>query len=116
MNDSTIKALVAAGLLLQAAAVALGFTAAGWRWPIAVATAAIALGVLGVQIADAPPRDAVGRGIALFSVAALAAAAWHAASASPYAAWTARVFFGVEALGQILIALFFLFFRMNRLW
>lgn len=116
MNDSTIKALAAAGLLLQAAAVGLGFTSAGWRWPIAAATAAVALGVLGVQLADAPPRDTVGRGIALFAVAAIAAAAWHAASVSASAAWTARIFFGLEALGQILIVLFFLFFRMNRLW
>jgi hypothetical protein len=39
MNDSTIKVLVSVGLLLQAAAVALGFTSAGWRWPLVAATA-----------------------------------------------------------------------------
>jgi hypothetical protein len=116
MNDSTIKILVSVGLLLQAAAVALGFTSVGWRWPLIAATAAVALGILAVRFIDSPTVDGLGLAVIAFSVAALGAAAWHGASPSPAAAWTARILFGVEALGQLAILLFLLLFRMDRLW
>ena len=116
MNDSTIKALVIVGLLLQAAAVALGFTSVGWRWPLAAATAAVALGILAVRFIDSPTVDGLGLALIAFSVAALGAAAWHGVTPSPVAAWMARILFGVEALGQLAILLFLLLFRMDRLW
>jgi hypothetical protein len=116
MNDSTIKVLVSVGLLLQAAAVALGFTSAGWRWPLVAATAAVALGILAVRFIDSPTVDGLGLAVIGFSVAALGASAWHGASLSPVAAWMARFLFGVEALGQLLLLAFLLFFRLNRLW
>jgi len=50
------------------------------------------------------------------AVALGGAAAWQAASPSPVAAWTARIFFGVEAPVQLLLLAFLLFFRLNRLW
>ena len=116
MNDATIKALVSVGLLVQAAAVALGFTSVGWRWPLAAATAAVALGILAVRFIDLPTVDGLGLAVIAFSLAALGAAAWHAASLSPAAAWMTRILFGVEALGLLLLLAFLLFFRMNRLW
>jgi hypothetical protein len=116
MNDSTIKVLVSVGLLLQAAAIALGFTSIGWRWPLSAATAAVALGILAVRFIDSPSVDGLGLAVISFSVAALGAAAWHAASTSPAAAWMARILFGVEALLLLAILLFLLLFRMNRLW
>ncbi|HUR37999.1 MAG TPA: hypothetical protein VM222_00815 [Planctomycetota bacterium] len=116
MNDSAIKALVSVALLLQAAAVALGFTSVGWRWPVAAATAAVGLGILAVRVIDSPTVDGLGLAVIAFSVAALGAAAWHAASPSPVAAGMARILFGLEALGLLAILLFLLLFRMNRLW
>src|SRR3954471_1667167 len=116
MNDSTIKVLVSVGLLLQAAGVALGFSALGWRWPLVAATAAVALGILAVRFIDSPTVDGLGLAVIAFSLAALGAAAWHGASPSPVAAWMARLFFGAEALGQLLLLAFLLFFRLNRLW
>ena len=116
MNDATIKVLVSVGLLVQAAAVALGFTTVGWRWPLAAATAAVALGILAVRFIDSPAVDGLGLAVIAFSLAALGAAAWHAASTSPVAAWMTRILFGAEALGLLAILLFLLLFRMNRLW
>jgi len=116
VSDSTIKALVSVGLLVQAVAVALGFTAMGWRWPLAAATAAVALGILAVRLIDSPAVDGLGLAVIAFSVAALGAASWHAASPSPVAAWMTRILFGAEALGLLLLLAFLLFFRMNRLW
>lgn len=116
MNDATIKILVSVGLLVQATAVALGFTTVGWRWPLAAATAAVGLGILAVRLIDSPKVDGLGLAVIAFSLAALGAAAWHAASPSPVAAWMTRILFGAEALGLILLLAFLLLFRMNRLW
>ncbi len=116
MNDSTIKALVGAGLLLQAAAVALGFTSLGWRWPLVAATALIALGMLAVRAMESSAVDPPGMILIGFSIGALGAAAWHAASLSPAAAWTLRAAFGLEALALLALLAFLLLFRLNRLW
>lgn len=116
MTDLTVKLLVGAGLAVQGVAIALGFTSLGWRWPISGATAAVGLGILVIQAAAAPPRDSLGRGLAVFAALALASAASHAASASPIAAWAARIFFGIEMLGLFALLVFLLTFRLKRLW
>src|SRR4051812_39179626 len=111
MNDDSVKILVTAGLLVQIAAIGLGFSAVGWRWPITGATAIVALGILAVMLGWERPNDALSRAVFAAALLALAAAAGHAASPSPAAAWIARGAFGIEALFQILIALFLIFFK-----
>jgi hypothetical protein len=116
MNDDSIKILVTTGLLVQAAAIGLGFSSVGWRWPVAGATAIVALGILTVMLGWEPPDDPLKRTVFAAALLALAAAVGHAASPAPAAAWIARAAFGVEALFQILIALFMFFFKMDRLF
>jgi len=116
MTDSTIKALVAAGLLLQAAALALGFTSLGWRWPLVAVTALIAAGILALSATPVASSDSFERTLMGFSLAAIGAAVWHAASASPAAAWTLRTAFGLEALILTALLAFLLLFRLTRLW
>lgn len=116
LTDSSIKVLLAVGLTVQVAAVALGFTSAGWRWPISAATGIVAAGLLAVMLACSPPNDGLSRGIFAAAALALAAGIAHASTPAPAAAWLARIAFGVEALFQVLLVLFFLFFKLNRLW
>ncbi|HZE97804.1 MAG TPA: hypothetical protein VE981_12320 [Planctomycetota bacterium] len=112
MNDASMKAVLGAGLLAQAAAVAAGFTSAGWHWPIAGATAAVGLGILVVLGIEKSLDDALGRGVARGAGLAMGAAAGQASSASPAAAWITRTFFGVEFLFQLALLLF----HLKRLW
>lgn len=112
LNDNDIKFLVLAGLFLQACAIAAGFTSAGWRWPLAGATAAIALGIALIV----KPNDAVTYGVLAAALSALAAGATHLATPHPAAAWTVRIAFGIEALFLTLLLLFMLFFKMDRLF
>lgn len=112
LGDNDVRLMVITGLLLQAGAVAAGFTTAGWRWPLAGVTMAVALVVLFMTRPNDPFQQAV------FAIAflSLAAGAGHLASPAPWAAWSARIAFGIEALFQILILLFLLFFKMGRLF
>lgn len=112
MSDRSVKALVIAGLLAQAAAVGLGFTAAGWRWPLAGVTALIAAVIAGT----AKWGDDLGSWLVGFAVVAIAASAWHALSPSPVSVWLLWGAFGLEALLQAAILLFLLTFKMKRLW
>jgi len=112
LGDNEIKAMVIAGLLLQAGAVAAGFTNVGWRWPLAGATVAIALVVLFMT----RPNDTFTQCVFGIAFLSLAAGAGHLASPAPWAAWSARVAFGIEALFQILLLLFLLFFKLGRLF
>ena len=105
MGDREIKILAIAGLLVQAAAVGLGFTALGWRWPLIAAAVAVALGML------LPTRRT-------WWIAAIAVpiAAWHGMSDAPAAAWALRIVFTLEGLLQLAVLVFLLTFRMTRLW
>ena len=112
MSDRSVKALLIAGLLAQAAAVGLGFTSLGWRWPLAAASAGIAVG-----IAIAARRgDALGFALTGFAALAFAVSVWYAVSPAPVASWLLWFVFALEALGQGLLLLFLLTFRMKRLW
>ena len=116
LGDREIKFLTWAGLAIQAIAFGLGFTALGWRWPIASATIAVAAGIAGVIVYDGVKFEGVKFGVLLASFAMLAAGIFHAASSMPAAAWAARISFGVEFLLLVVVALFFVLFKMDRLW
>lgn len=116
MTDALMKGLVGAGLLVQGAAFAVGFFSLGWRWPIAAATAVVAIGILVVQAIDGRIDDGLTRGIALFAVLGIASGVASACTLHPAAAWAARVFFGLEFLGQLALLLFLLLFKITRLW
>ena len=104
-KDNQVKALVAAGLLVQAGAVGLWFTALGWRWPLIAAAVAVALG------ASLLTRKTWG-----FAAAAILVAGWHGMSDAPAAAWALRIVFALEALAQLALAIFLMTFRLTRLW
>ena len=116
MGDREIKFLTASGLALQAIAIGLGFTSLGWRWPVASATIAVAAGIAGVILLDGGKIDGVQLVVFVSTLAALAAGVWHAASAAPAAAWTARIAFGLETVLLLFVASIFLFFKLDRLW
>lgn len=116
LGDREIKVLTWTGLALQATAFGLGFTSLGWRWPIASAVIAVAAGVAGVIFYDGGKIDGAELVVLLVSLGMMAAGIWHAASAAPTAAWAARIAFGAEFLFLCLVAAFFAFFKLNRLW
>ena len=105
LGDRDIKILVIVGLIAQAAAIGLGFTALGWRWPLIAAAVAVALGAL-----------ALSRRAWWIAAIAIPIAAWHGMSDAPAAAWALRIVFGLEALAQLALLVFLLTFRMKRLW
>ena len=115
MNDRRVQALLTAGLLLQAGAIAAGLAGLGWRWPLIGATAVVALVVFALAV---PGRrmDTFRRVIAGCTLVALAAVVGHALSADPAAAWSLRIVFGLQALALLALLIFFLTFRLNRLW
>ena len=104
-KDGEVKALLIGGLLVQAAAIGLGFTSLGWRWPLVAAAVAVALGAL-----------ALARRTWAFVAAAILIAGWHGMSDAPTAAWALRIVFALEALAQLAFLMFMLTFRMKRLW
>ena len=104
-QDSQVKALVVAGLLVQAGAVGLGFTSLGWRGPLIAAAVAVALGAMVLT------RKTWG-----FAAAVILVAGWHGMSDAPAAAWALRIVFTLEALVQLALLIFLLTFRMTRLW
>ena len=115
MNDRGVQALLAGGLLLHAGAVAAGLAGLGWRWPLIGATAVVALVVFALAV---PGRemDTFRRWITGCTLAALAACVAQALSAHPAAAWSLRIVFGLQALALLALLIFFLTFRLNRLW
>ena len=100
LKDRDVKLLLAAGLLVQAGALALG-----GRGPLIAGAVAVALGAAVLS------RRTWG-----FAAAAILVAAWHGMSDAPAAAWALRIVFGLEALAQLALLLFLLTFRMTRLW
>jgi hypothetical protein len=105
LKDRDVKLLLTAGLLVQALAIGAGFTALGWRWPLLGAAVAVALGM---AVAT--------RKAWIFAGAVLLISAGHGISDAPAFAWALRIFFGLEALAMLALAVFMLTFRMNRLW
>lgn len=116
MTDTLFRALISTGVLLQVAAVALGFTRLGWRVPLIVAGVALALGAVAVWLSEGARPHAIGIGTAAWAVVLSALAAWHGLSESPVAAWTYRGAFGLQVLAAGFVFWFAFFFRLNRLW
>ncbi|HEX7898892.1 MAG TPA: hypothetical protein VF950_14105 [Planctomycetota bacterium] len=103
LEDRDVKILVIVGLIVQAAAIGLGFTALGWRWPLIAAAVAVALGAL-----------LLSRRAWWIPAIVIPIAAWHGMSDA--AAWPLRIVFTLEALLQAAVLIFLLTFRMTRLW
>ena len=116
MTDAQIKALSGAGLGLQLAALAAGFTPAGWRWPLIAATVVVAVGVFLVAGVKPGRIDVLNLFVVMFTLASLGAAAWHALSPSAAAAWALRILFGVQVLLMGAWFAFIMTFRLTRLW
>jgi hypothetical protein len=115
LKDASVKGLLFAGLLVQAGAVAAGFTRLGWRWPLIAATTAVALGLFAVG-GRRDRNDPLYRALRLFVSLSLAAAAWHAGSPVAAAAWALRIAFAGQVLVLLAPLLFLLTFLMKRLW
>lgn len=115
MSDRLIKAVLAGGVLLHAGALASGFAGLGWRWPLIAATSVVALVVFAVGV-PGHGIDNRTRVIAVSTLAALLAGGLHALSEHPAAAWSLRIVFALQALALLAVLLFFLTFRLDRLW
>jgi hypothetical protein len=114
VSDAQVKGLAALGLLVQLGALAAGFTALGWRWPLVAVTAAGALLLLaGFRQGN---KEGINAFILVATVVSLAAAGWHAASDAPAAAWALRIVYGLHVLLMGAFLVFLLTFRLNRLW
>lgn len=115
MTDTIVKAVAASGLLLQLGAIAAGLSGFGWRWPLLTATAVVSLGIL-LPGMNWRRMDTFDWSLLSGVLISLAAAGLLACSESPAAAWFLRIVFGIQLLVVILLLLFMLCFRMNRLW
>jgi hypothetical protein len=108
--------LVFSGLGVQAAALVLGFTRVGWRWPMVGAGTLVSLGFLLTIWLDGGRLEGLPLAVVLFSILVLGLAGGHAASAHPAVAWPLRAGIIVQALLLLLLVAFFLFFQMDRLF
>ncbi len=115
MTDRSVKALLIAGVLVHAGALAAALAGLGGRWPLIGATALVALVVFAVGVLSRGV-DTLSLGIMAGTAVTLAAGALRAFSDHPAAAWILGIVFGVQALLQIALLIFFLTFRLNRLW
>jgi hypothetical protein len=113
MTDRIITTLVVSGLVVQAAALAGGFTSLGWRWPMVAAGALVSLGSLVAAVADGGRPDGQVLGFCAFNLAVLCLAVGHAFSTHPGIAWPLRIGIGIQALGLALLLLFLLTFKMR---
>lgn len=102
MSDAQVKGLLAAGLALQALAVALAFQA---PWAVPAAAAVVAIGAVALSRRTWP-----------FALGVVACVAAQAVTRAPSAVWLVRVVFGLEALAQLAPLVFLATFRMKRLW
>ncbi len=115
MSDRFVQGILAAGVLLHAGAVAAGLAGLGWRWPLIAATVVVALVVFAVGV-PGHGIDNRTRVISASTLAALATGGLHALSEHPAAAWSLRIVFALQALALLAVLIFFLTFRLNRLW
>jgi hypothetical protein len=108
--------LLVSGLLVQAAAVGMGFTSVGWRWPIVGAAVLVSLGTLFVVFVDSGRIDGLKSGVIGFSVGVLALALARSLSThSSFAAFLAGAV-AFQAIVMISLLLVVFFFKMNRLF
>lgn len=115
MSDRVAKGILAGCVLLHAGALAAGFAGLGWRWPLIAATALVAVVVFAAGV-PGHGIDNRTRVIAVSTLAALVAGGLHALSEHPAAAWSLRIVFALQALALLAVLIFFLTFRLNRLW
>ena len=116
MTDRMVLTLLVSGLIVQGAAVGIGFTSLGWRWPLIGAGVLVSLGcILGVVL-DGGRMDGPAVGVLAFSALVLGLAAGHGFSTHPVLVWSLRIGVGVQALGMALLLAFLLTFKMSRLF
>jgi hypothetical protein len=113
MNDRTVWTLLISGLVIQAAALGVGFTSLGWRWALVGAGLLVSLGSLIAAFLDGGKPDGALLVYVGFNVLVLGLAVAHAFSTHPALVWSLRIGVGIQALGMILLALFLATFKMK---
>ena len=108
--------MVVSGLLVQATAIALGFTRVGWRWPSVAAGVLVSLGFLFVLIADGGKFDTWEYSLLALSVLTLGLAVGRALSTHP--AINAFLWGGIalQAVIMFTLMLVLFFLKMNKLF
>ena len=113
MTDRLVWTLLISGLLIQAAALGIGFSSVGWRWPFVGAGVLVSLGSLLAAFLDGGKPDGALLAYVGFNVLVLGLALGQAFSTHPALVWSLRIGVGIQALGMVLLALFLATFKMK---
>src|SRR5262245_56460341 len=113
MTDRLVWTLLISGLLIQAAALGVGFTSLGWRWSLVGAGVLVSLGSLLAAFLDGGKLDGAVIAYIGFNVVVLGLAVGHALSVHPALVWALRIGILIQALGMGLLALFLATFKMK---
>jgi hypothetical protein len=113
MTDRLVWTFLISGLVLQAAALGIGFTSVGWRWPLVGAGLLVSLGSLLAAFLDGGKPDGPGLTFIGFSVLVMGLAVGHAFSLHPALAWSLRIGIAIQAFGMGFLVLFLATFKMK---
>jgi len=113
MTDRLVWTFLISGLVIQAAALGIGFSSVGWRWPLVGAGVLVSLGSLLAAFLDGGKLDGQVLAYIGFNVLVLGLAVGHALSAHPAIAWSLRIGIIIQALGMGFLALFLATFKMK---